>query len=111
MNAPRGPRQARSTYHPDEQQVGRVEIEVRAELSGDSEGVGERILETRAMKLDRRQAGEAMVGGAQPGMLAGEDEARGHTRRRKSMGEWCKLDRFGTSADDERNKISAQRSP
>ena len=95
----------------DEQQVGRVEIEVRAELARDGEGVGERILEPRAMKLDRRQAGEAMVGGAQTGMLTGEDEARDHSRRRQGMGEWCKLDRFGTSTDDERNKITAQRSP
>ena len=95
----------------DEQQVGRVEIEVRAELARDGEGVGERVLLPRAMKLDRRQAGEAMVGGAQPGMLAGEDVARGLARRRQGMSEWRKLDRFGTSADDERNKITAQRSP
>lgn len=48
-----------------------------------------------------------MIGGAQPGMLAGEDELRGHSRRRQCVGEWSKLDRFGTSADDERNDVTA----
>ena len=63
------------------------------------------------MKLDHRQAGEAVVGGGEAGMLSGEDQAWSDSARRERMRERGQFNRFGPGADDERNNITAQRPP
>ena len=63
------------------------------------------------MKLAPRQAGEAVVGGGEAEMLSGEDQAWDDSAIRERMRQPGQCNRFGPDADDERNNVTAQRSP
>ncbi len=52
-----------------------------------------------------------MITSDEAGMLASENQARRNSARRERMRQRGKFDRFGPGADDERNDVTAQRSP
>jgi len=70
-----------------------------------------RIGDAMARKPFARQPAQAMVGGGETGMLAGEDQVRGDPGGRERMGERGQLDGFRTRADNQLDTISGQRSP
>lgn len=63
------------------------------------------------MKLEPRQVGEAVVVGGEAEMLSGEDQAWDDSAIRERMRQPGQCNRFGPGADDERNNVTAQRSP
>jgi hypothetical protein len=69
-----------------------------------------RILLARAIQPDSRISTEAIVGRFELRMLPGEDDRRPQPARGKGRSDGCKLDRLGTSADDQ-TYATRQRSP
>ena len=78
---------------------------------GDAFDVGMGILRSRASEPCREIGTEAIVGGVEAGMLAGEDQARPSAASRERPGDGGELDRFGTGADDEPDICRLQTSP
>ena len=60
----------------------------------------DRILDPGTAEFLARQATEAMVGRAQPGMLSRQDEMRRDPRRGERVSKWSKLDSFWTRSND-----------
>ena len=58
-----------------------------------------RVFLSGAAKPNRRIKSKTVIGGLQPGMLAGQDEFRSESPLRERIGDGGELDRFGTSAD------------
>jgi hypothetical protein len=94
----------------DDKQVGRL-AQLRQDGRGDAPDVRVRVRGSRTVKPRRRISTEAVVGGVEVGMLAGENQARPNVARRQRPGDGCELDRFGARADDEPDICRLQTSP
>jgi hypothetical protein len=94
----------------DDQQV-RWPAQLRQDRRGDALDVQVRILRSWTVQPGRLISPEAMVGGVEVDMLAGEDQARADIASAERPGDGGKLDRFGASADDEPDIRGMQTSP
>ena len=70
--------------------------------------MGARIILAAASEARRDVAAQAMLAQHQPGMLAGEDQGRRRTARRKRVRDRRELDRFGTCTDDKGDARAGQ---
>jgi hypothetical protein len=84
---------------------------LRQHRRGDALDVLVRVGRPRAVQPRRRVRAEAVIGGVEVDMLAGEDQARPDVASRKGSGDGGKLDRFGAGADDEPDIRRKQTSP
>ena len=94
----------------DDEQVGGL-AQLRQDRRGHGLDVRMRVLRPRAIQSRRRISAEAMVGGVEVGVLAGQDQSRLHIASRERSGDGGKLDRFGPGADDEPDIRRKQTSP
>ena len=84
---------------------------MRQDRSGDPLDVQVRVLCSGTVQPGRRISAEAMVGGVQVDMLAGEDQAGADIASGECPGDGGELDRFGPGADDEPDICWKQTSP
>jgi hypothetical protein len=64
-----------------------------------------------AVEPDRAKLAEPVLIRIERRMLAGEDQARLEATHSQGVSDRCKLDRFGSGADDEPNVCGMQPSP
>ena len=94
----------------NDKQVGGI-AQVADEGRGDAFDVQVRIFSSRAIELRHRKLGQAVIGGIEIGVLAGQDQCRANASRRQRCCNRGKLDRFGSGADDQPNVCGKQLSP
>ena len=76
----------------------------------DAFNVAVRIFLTRAVEPSRPKSAQSVVGGIKL-VLAGQDQRRSNASRRQGPRNRCKLNRFGSGADDQPDVRTTQRSP
>jgi hypothetical protein len=76
----------------------------------DQSDVNVRVFLTGAAEPNRRIMAQTIIGRLQPGVLTGQDQFWSDSALRERIGDGGELDRFGTSADDDRD-AAGQPSP
>jgi hypothetical protein len=76
----------------------------------DQSDVDVRVFLTGAAEPNRRIMAQTIIGRLQPGVLTGQDQFWSDSALRERIGDGGELDRFGTSADDDRD-AAGQPSP
>lgn len=85
----------------DDEQVGAVAAQLEQGRDRDLANVAVRVLAPGTAQPDDREAGEAMLGRVERGMLAAEDDPRLEAAVSERMGDWRQFDGFGPGAYDQ----------
>jgi hypothetical protein len=93
----------------DDEQIGRL-AKLGQDCGRDASDVRMRVFRTGAAEPRRRKGAHVEIRGIKL-VLPGQDERRSHASRRQRPGDRCKLDRFGSGADDQPNVRGMQPSP